>query len=39
MALWSAQPLTETSTRNGPGGKAGPASNAHNPIAICEPTV
>jgi hypothetical protein len=39
MALWSAQPLTEMSTRNVPGGKGGLASKAHNLTAICEPIV
>jgi hypothetical protein len=36
MALWSTQPLTETNTRNLPGGKGRPARKADNLIAICE---
>jgi hypothetical protein len=39
MALGSTQPLTETSTRNLPGGKGRPARGADNLIAICEPIV
>jgi hypothetical protein len=39
MALGSTQPLTETSTRNLPGGKNRPASRADNLAAICEPNV
>jgi hypothetical protein len=39
MALGPTQPLTETSTRNLPGGKGRPASKADNLTAICEPTV
>jgi hypothetical protein len=38
MALGSTQPLTETSTRNLPGGKGRPARKA-DLTAICEPTV
>jgi hypothetical protein len=36
MALGSAQPLTEMSTRNLPGGKGRPARKANNLTAICE---
>jgi hypothetical protein len=39
MALGSAQPLTEMSTRNLPGGKGRPARNADSLTAICEPTL
>jgi hypothetical protein len=39
MALGSTQPLTETSTRNFPGGKKQPAHRADNLAAICEPNV
>jgi hypothetical protein len=39
MALGSTQPLTEMSTRNLPGGKGGPAREADNLTAICEPIV
>jgi hypothetical protein len=40
MALGSTQPLTETSTRNLPGGKGRLAAHgADNLTAICEPTV
>jgi hypothetical protein len=39
MALGSTQTLTEMSTRNLPGGKGRPASEADNLIAICEPIV
>jgi hypothetical protein len=39
MALGSTQPLTETSTRNLPGGKGRPARKADNLTAICEPIV
>jgi hypothetical protein len=39
MALGSTQPLTETSTRNLPGGKKRPASRADKVAAICEPNV
>jgi hypothetical protein len=39
MALGFTQPLTETITRNFPGGKAGPARKAENLIAICESIV
>jgi hypothetical protein len=39
MALWSAQPLTEMSTKNLPGGEGRPARKADNLTAICEPTV
>jgi hypothetical protein len=39
MALGSTQPLTETSTRNLPGGKGQPAHKADNLIAICEAIV
>jgi hypothetical protein len=39
MALGSAQPLTEMSTRNLPGGKELPAHNTDNLTAICEPIV
>jgi hypothetical protein len=34
MALWLAQPLTEMSTRNLPGGKKQPARRADNLAAI-----
>jgi hypothetical protein len=37
MALESTQSLTETSTRNLPGGKERPARKAYNLTAICEP--
>jgi hypothetical protein len=37
MALGSAQPLTEMSTRNLPGSKGRPARLADNLTAICEP--
>jgi hypothetical protein len=36
MALESTQPLTEMSTRNLPGGKWQPASEADNLTTICE---
>jgi hypothetical protein len=39
MALGSAQPLTEMSTRNLPGGKGRPARKVNNLTAICEPIV
>jgi hypothetical protein len=39
MALGSAQPLTEMSTRNLPGAKGRPARKSDNLFAICEPTV
>jgi hypothetical protein len=39
MALGSAQPLTEMSTRNHPGGKGRPARKADNLTAIYEPIV
>jgi hypothetical protein len=39
MALGSTQPLTETSTRNLPGGKGRQARAADNLTAICEPIV
>jgi hypothetical protein len=39
MALGSTQPLTETSTRNLPGGKGRPVRKADNLTAICEPIV
>jgi hypothetical protein len=39
MALGSTQPLTETSTRNLPGGKGRPARGADNLTAICEAIV
>jgi hypothetical protein len=39
MSLVSTQTLTEMSTRNLPGGKAGPACKADNLTAICEPIV
>jgi hypothetical protein len=39
MALGSAQPLTEMSTRNLPGDKARPARKADNLTAICKPIV
>jgi hypothetical protein len=39
MALGSAQPLTEMSTRNLPGGKGQPARKADKLTAICEPIV
>jgi hypothetical protein len=39
MALGSTQPLTETSTRNFPGGKGRPARKADNLTATCEPIV
>jgi hypothetical protein len=37
MALGSTQPLTETSTRELPGGKGRPERKADNLTAICEP--
>jgi hypothetical protein len=39
MALGSAQPLTEMSTMNLPGGKGRPAGKVDNLTAICEPIV
>jgi hypothetical protein len=39
MALGSTQPLTETRTRNFPGGKGRPAHKADILTAICETTV
>jgi hypothetical protein len=36
MALGSAQPVTEMSTRNLPEGKGRPARKANNLTAICE---
>jgi hypothetical protein len=39
MALGSAQPPTEMSTKNFPGGKGRPAPGADNLTAICEPIV
>jgi hypothetical protein len=39
MALGFTQPLTETSTRNLPAGKARPARKVDNLIAICESIV
>jgi hypothetical protein len=39
MALGLAQPLTEMSTRNLPGGKRRPVCKADNLSAICEPIV
>jgi hypothetical protein len=39
MALRSAQPLTEMSIRNLPGGKGWPARRTDNFTAICEPIV
>jgi hypothetical protein len=39
MALGSAQPLTEMSTSNLPGGKGPSAHKADNFTAICEPIV
>jgi hypothetical protein len=39
MALGSAQPLKEMSTRNLPRGTGRPACRADNLIAICEPIV
>jgi hypothetical protein len=39
MAMESTQPLTETSTRNLPGGKGRPVRKADNLTAICEPIV
>jgi hypothetical protein len=39
MALGSAQPLTEMSTRNLPGVKGRLARKADHLTAICEPTV
>jgi hypothetical protein len=39
MALGSAQPLTDMSTRNLPGRKEWPARKADNLITICEPIV
>jgi hypothetical protein len=39
MVLVSAQPQTEMSTRNFPGGKRRPARKADNLTATCEPNV
>jgi hypothetical protein len=39
MALESAQTLTETKTRNLPGGKVQPARKADNFTAICKPII
>jgi hypothetical protein len=39
MVLELTQPITETSTRNLPGGKGRPARKADNLTAICEPSV
>jgi hypothetical protein len=39
MPVSSAQPLTEMSARNLPGGKRRPARKADNLTAICEPIV
>jgi hypothetical protein len=39
MALGSAQPLTEMSTRNLPGGKGQSAHEADSLINVCEPIV
>jgi hypothetical protein len=39
MALGSTEPLTETSTRNLPGGKGQLAGKADNLTAICKPIV
>jgi hypothetical protein len=39
MSMGSTQPLTETNTRNLPGGKGWPARKADNLTAIYEPTV
>jgi hypothetical protein len=39
MALGSTQPLTETSTRNLPGGKGWPARTGDSLTAVCEPIV
>jgi hypothetical protein len=39
MTLGFAEPLTETSTRNLPGGKALPERRVDNLNAICEPTI
>jgi hypothetical protein len=39
MALGSAQPLIEISTRNFPGGKGRPARKADNMTVICGPIV
>jgi hypothetical protein len=39
LALGSAQPLTEMSTRNLPGGKEWPVSKTDNLTAVCEPIV
>jgi hypothetical protein len=39
MALWSTQPLTETSTRNLSGGKKRPARRADKFAASYEPNV
>jgi hypothetical protein len=39
MALGSTQPLTDTSTRNLPGGKERPVRRADNLAAICVPNV
>jgi hypothetical protein len=39
MVLGSTQPLTETSTRNLPGGKGRPVRRADNLAAIFEPIV
>jgi hypothetical protein len=39
MALGATQPLTEMSTKNLPGDKGRPTSEADNLTAICEPIV
>jgi hypothetical protein len=39
MALGSTQPVTETRTRNLPGGEERPALKADNLTAICEPII
>jgi hypothetical protein len=39
IALGLTEPLTETSTRNLPGGKARPARDADNLTSICPPIV
>jgi hypothetical protein len=39
MALGLAQPVTEKSARNLPGGKGRPAHKADNLTAICEPII
>jgi hypothetical protein len=39
VALWSAQPLTEISTRNRPGGIGWPTCKADNLTAVFEPIV